>query len=63
MKVTGLEARKPIKRRLRHRCFLVNIAKFLRAALFYRTTLVAASGIEAFFLFVIHTTLKLMKIL
>ena len=28
-KVAGLEARKSIKRRLQHRRFLVNIAKFL----------------------------------
>ena len=31
-KVTGLEARKSIKRRLQYRCFPVNIAKFLRTA-------------------------------
>ena len=31
-KVAGLEARKSIKRRLQHRCFPVNIAKFLRTA-------------------------------
>ena len=29
-KVAGLEARKSIKERLQHRCFPVNIAKFLR---------------------------------
>ena len=32
-----------IKKRLQHRCFLVNIAKFLKTA-FYRTPPVAASG-------------------
>ena len=31
-----------IRKRLQHRCFSVNIAKFLRTA-FYRTSLVAAS--------------------
>ena len=31
------------KKRLQHRCFPVDIAKFLRTA-FYRTPLVAASG-------------------
>ena len=31
-KFAGLEARKSIKRRLQHRCFPVNIAKFLRTA-------------------------------
>ena len=31
-KVAGLEARESIKRRLQHRCFPVNIAKFLRTA-------------------------------
>ena len=30
--VAGLEARKSIKRRLQHRCFPVNTAKFLRTA-------------------------------
>ena len=31
-KVVGLEACKYIKRKLQHRCFPVNIAKFLRTA-------------------------------
>ena len=31
-KVAGLEARKSIKKRLQHRCFPMNIAKFLRTA-------------------------------
>ena len=44
-KVAGLEPRKSIKRRPQHRCFPVNIAKFLKN-FFYKTTLVAASGIE-----------------
>ena len=45
-KVAGLEAYNLIKRRLLHRCFPVNIAKFLRAVFlfFYRTPLMAASG-------------------
>ena len=30
--VAGLKPRKSIKRRLKHRCFPVNIAKFLRTA-------------------------------
>ena len=47
-KVAGLEARESIKRRLQHRCFPVNIAKFLRTA-FSIEQLVAASGIETFF--------------
>ena len=32
-----------LKKRLQHRCFPVNIAKFLRTAFFYRTPLVATS--------------------
>ena len=31
-KVAGLETRKSIKKRLKHRCFPVNIAKSLRTA-------------------------------
>ena len=33
---------KSFKKRLKHRCFPVNIAKFLRTDVFNRTTLVAA---------------------
>ena len=47
-KVGGLEARKSIKRGLQHRCFPVNIAKFLKNSFFNRTPLVVASGIETF---------------
>ena len=46
-KVADLEAHKSIKRRLQHRCFPVNIAKFLKTA--FSKELVAASGIETFF--------------
>ena len=42
-KVAGLQTCIVIKTRLQHRCFHVNIAKFLRTAFFYRTPLVAAS--------------------
>ena len=34
-----------IKKKLWHRCFPVNFMKFLRTPLFYRTPLVAASGL------------------
>ena len=43
-------------------CFPVNIAKSFRTAFSIKTPLVASSGIETFFYFVIHTTLKFMKI-
>ena len=33
-----------VKKRLRHKCFPVNFAKFLRIILFYKTPLVAVSG-------------------
>ena len=41
-KVGGLKACRFIKKRLEHRCFPVNIAKF-QGQFFYRTPLVAAS--------------------
>ena len=44
-KVAGLQAYNFIKKRLQHRCFAVNIAKFLRIAP-YRTPPVAASKIN-----------------
>ena len=34
------------KKRLQHRCFPVNIAKFLRTVFFHRTTLMAASELK-----------------
>ena len=48
-----------IKKRLQHSCFPVNIDKFFKNSFFYRTPLVAASGIERFFLFAIYTTLTI----
>ena len=62
-KVTVLETRKSIKRKLQHMYFHVNIEKLFENSFFYRTPLVAASEIEKFFQFVIHTTLKSVKIL
>ena len=47
-KVAGVEACKSIKRRLQHRYFPVNITNF-KNSFFYRTSLVAASGIKLFF--------------
>ena len=41
-KVAGLQAYNSIKKRLQHRCFPVNIAKYLRTA-FDRAPLVATS--------------------
>ena len=41
--VADLKACGFIKKRLQHRCFLVNIPRFLRTAFFYRARLVAAS--------------------
>ena len=41
---SGLNVRNLIKKRLQHRCFPMNIAKFLKTALFYRTHPVATSG-------------------
>ena len=33
-----------IKKRLQHKCFPVNIGKFLRVVFFYRAPLIAGSG-------------------
>ena len=41
--IAGLRPVNLLKKRLRHRCFPVNIAKFLRKPFFLRTPLVAAS--------------------
>ena len=58
-KLTGLQACNSIKKRLQHSCFPVNIEKFFKNSFPYRTALVAASGIERFFLFAIYATLKI----
>ena len=42
-KVAALKACNFIKKRLQHKCFPVNIAKFFKNSLFYRKPLVAAS--------------------
>ena len=42
-KVTGLKVCNFIKKRLQHRCFLVNIAKFLRTPIFKNICEKAAS--------------------
>ena len=42
-KVAGLMSATLLKKRLWHRCFPVNFAKFLRTAFLYRTPLVTAS--------------------
>ena len=44
-KVAGLKACNFMKKRLRHRCFAVNIAKYLRTA-FLKTSLVAISSLK-----------------
>ena len=44
-KVAALKARNFIKKRLQHRCFPVNIAKFLRTPFFYRTPFVSVSAL------------------
>ena len=41
-KVAGLKVCNFIKTRIQHRCFPVNIAKFLRKQFFFKTPLVAA---------------------
>ena len=62
-KVAGLEARKSIKRRLQDKCFPVNIAKFLKTVFsIEHIWWLLPSGIETFFQFVIHATLKFLKI-
>ena len=48
-----------IKLQALHSCFPVNIEKFFKNSFSYRTALVAASGIERFFLFAIYATLKI----
>ena len=45
-KVAGLKPATLLKGRLWHMCFPVNFARFLRATLFFRTSLVAASAIQ-----------------
>ena len=45
-KVVGLQARNFIKRRLQHRCFPVNIAKFLRGTSFEDYLRMAASEVS-----------------
>ena len=42
-KFAGFRPATLLKKRLWHRCFPVNIVKFLRTPFFYRTSLVAAS--------------------
>ena len=44
-KVAALKARNFIKKKLRHKRFSVNIAKFLKNNFFYRTPLVAVSAL------------------
>ena len=51
-KVAGLRPATLLKKRLWHRCFLVNFAKFLKTPFFYRIPLVAAPKslyVESFF--------------
>ena len=43
-KVAGLNTCIIIKKKLQHRCFLVNIAKILKIPFYYKTHPVAASG-------------------
>ena len=45
-KVAGLRPATLLKNRLRHRCFLVNFAKFLRTPFYRRTPLVAAASVS-----------------
>ena len=44
-KLTGLRPEGVLKKRLQHRCFPVNFAKFLRTPFSYRTLPVANSGL------------------
>ena len=47
-KAAGLRPAILLKRRLSHRCFPMNFAKFLRTPFFYRTTPLAASATGIF---------------
>ena len=60
-KVAGLEARKSIKERLQHRCFPVNIAKFLRTAFSIEQLWWLLLKLRHFFS-LWHVTLKFIKI-
>ena len=48
-KIASLKVCNFIQKTLQHRCFPVNIAKYLRTAFFYRTSPVVALFIEFFF--------------